>query len=100
MRLQRPHRAGSPYDECVTPRISVWDRSRSAVPAQAFAAGLALVLAIATEYRRAVAAAHHYERLKRAARAPDDPAASPARRVYVEFYSGRQKTCPDLAVLR
>jgi hypothetical protein len=53
----------------------------------AFAPGLAFVLAIATEFRRAAAATHRYERLKRMARAADDPAASPARRIYIEFYS-------------
>jgi hypothetical protein len=54
----------------------------------ALAPGLAFVLAIATEFRRATAAVHRYERLKRMARAGDDPAASTARRIYMEFYSG------------
>jgi hypothetical protein len=55
----------------------------------AFAPGLAFVLAIATEFRRAAAATHRYERLQRMARAGDDPAVSTARRIYIEFYSDR-----------
>jgi hypothetical protein len=53
----------------------------------AFAPGLAFVLAITTEFRRAVAATHRYERLNSTARAHDDLAASTARQIYIEFYS-------------
>jgi hypothetical protein len=71
------------------PRTSVWERSRSTVPGQAFAPGLAFVLAAVAEFRRANAAAERYEQLRRTARACDVPEASPTRRVYVEFYSDR-----------
>jgi hypothetical protein len=71
------------------PHSSVWERSRPTVPGQIFAPVLAFVLAVAAEFRRATAAAERYEQLRRTARACDDPEASPARRVYVEFYSGR-----------
>lgn len=69
------------------PRNSVWERTGSIVPDQAFAPGLAFVLAVAAEFRRATAAAGRYEQLRRMARAYDDPEAGPARQVYVEFYS-------------
>jgi hypothetical protein len=69
------------------PPISVWQQRCFAVPAEAFAPGLAFVLSIATEFRRAAEATHRYERLKCMARAGDDPAASTARRIYIEFYS-------------
>jgi hypothetical protein len=59
------------------------------MPSQAFAPGLAFVLALASEFRRATAAAERYEQLKCTARASDDPETSPARRIYVEFYSDR-----------
>jgi hypothetical protein len=59
------------------------------MPGQAFAPGLAFVLAVAAEFRRATAATERYEQLRRTVRACDDPAANPARRVYVEFYSDR-----------
>ena len=75
MRLQPP----PSYDELVAPTYF------RAGPA--FAPGLAFVLAIATEFRRAAAATHRYERLKRIATARDDPAVSTARRIYMEFYS-------------
>ena len=59
------------------------------MPSQAFAPGLAFVLAVASEFRRATAAAERYEQLKCTARASDAPETSPARRIYVEFYSDR-----------
>lgn len=62
----------------------VWVRQR-ALPDQAFAP----VLALASEFRRAIAATSRYEQLKLERRASDDPAASPARRTYLEFYSKR-----------
>lgn len=68
-------------------RTSVRERSRSTVPSQAFASGLALVLAVAAEFRRANAAAERYEQLRRTVCTCDDLAASPTRRVYAEFYS-------------
>ena len=77
MRLQPP----PSYDELVAPT--------SFRAGAAFAPGLAFVLAIATEFRRAVAAAHRYERLQRTAIAGDDPAVSTARRIYMEFYADR-----------
>jgi hypothetical protein len=53
------------------------------MPAPVFA----FVLAVVAEFRRAVAAMERYEQLRYTARACDDPDASPARRVYVEFYA-------------
>jgi hypothetical protein len=47
----------------------------------------AFVLAVVAEFRRAAAAAERYEELRYAARACNDPDASPARRVYREFYA-------------
>jgi hypothetical protein len=55
------------------------------MPAPVFA----YVLAVVAEFRRAVAATERYERLRLTARACDDADASPARRVYVEFYADR-----------
>lgn len=49
--------------------------------------GIALVLAISAELRRANAATHRYEQLKRMASAHDHPAVNTARRIYVELYS-------------
>jgi hypothetical protein len=69
------------------PRASVWERKRSAGSCQACAPGFAFVLAIAAEFRRAGAATRRYDQLRRMAHACDDPAASPARRIYLEFYS-------------
>jgi hypothetical protein len=69
--------------------ISVWDRRRTAAPRRAVAPGWAFVLALAAEFRRATAAAGRYERLRCTAQAAGHPEASPARRVYAEFYSGR-----------
>jgi hypothetical protein len=46
-----------------------------------------LVLAFVVEFRKAVAATHRYEQLKRLAPESDDPAANTARRIFVEFYS-------------
>jgi hypothetical protein len=69
------------------PRISFWERSCSTLPDQAFASGLAFILAVAAEFGRAAAAAHRYERLRRRAGACDHPDASPARRIYTQFYS-------------
>lgn len=57
------------------------------MPSQAIAAGWAFVLAVAEEFRRATAAAHRYEQLKRMARAGDEPELNAARRIYTEFYS-------------
>jgi hypothetical protein len=57
------------------------------VPGQAFAAVWAFVLALAEEYRRATAAAHRYEQLRRMARTRDDPETNAARRIYLEFYA-------------
>ena len=72
---------------------TVWERSRCFVSdrifGRTFASGLAFVVAAAAEYRRATAAAERYEQLRGAARTCDDPEASPARRTYAEFYSGR-----------
>ena len=75
------------YDEILTPFGLGAEVLRRAGPA--FAPGLAFVLAIATEFRRAAAATHRYERLQSMARAGDDPAVSTARRIYIEFYSDR-----------
>jgi hypothetical protein len=69
--------------------ISVWDGRRPTAPRQAVVPGFAVVFAIAAEFRRATAAAGRYERLRRTAPVHPDPEGSPARRVYVEFYSGR-----------
>jgi hypothetical protein len=44
-----------------------------------------LFRAIASEFRRAVAAARRYDQLRRKPRADDDP--PPARRTYLEFYA-------------
>jgi hypothetical protein len=46
-----------------------------------------LVLAVVAEFAKAVAAGRRYEQLKWLALARDDPAASTARRIYLEFYS-------------
>lgn len=64
-------------------RAVVWAHSRSAVPASPGS----LVLAVVAEFTKAVAAAHRYERLKHLALEGDDPAATSARRIYMEFYS-------------
>ena len=85
MRLQPP----PSYDEFVTPTYFGLGAEVLRRAGPAFAPGLAFVLAIATEFGRAVAAAHRYERLQRMARAPDDPAVSTARRIYMEFYADR-----------
>jgi hypothetical protein len=47
---------------------------------------LAFVLVIVQEFRRAAAATRRYDQLRRMARACDDPAASAARQIYMEFY--------------
>jgi hypothetical protein len=52
-----------------------------------FTRGLALVRAIVPEWKRAVAATHRYEQLKRITRARDAPATDAARQIYMEFYS-------------
>ena len=70
-----------------SPPISVWERSGSTLLGQAIAPGLAFVLTVAAEFRRATAATARYKQLRRTA--ADPPGASPARRVYMEFYSGR-----------
>jgi hypothetical protein len=48
---------------------------------------LAIALAMMAELRRAAAAAHRYEQLKRMARERSHAAAGAARQIYVEFYS-------------
>jgi hypothetical protein len=60
-------------------------RQRATVMDQAFA----YIRAVAFEYRRAIEAANRYEQLRLKRRACDDPDAHPARRVYLEFYSGK-----------
>jgi hypothetical protein len=57
------------------------------VPARAFAPGLAIVLGLAAEFRRANAATERFEQLRGTARAREDAETSPARRVFVEFYA-------------
>ncbi len=66
-------------------RTSLWVRQRATVTDQAFA----YIRAVALEYSRALEAANRYEQLKLKRRPWDDPDAHPARRVYLEFYSGR-----------
>jgi hypothetical protein len=75
------------YGEIVTPTPFGLGAEVLRRAGPAFAPALAFVLAIATEFRRAAAATHRYERLQRMARASDDPAGSTARRIYMEFYS-------------
>jgi hypothetical protein len=70
-----------------TLRIPGWGRRRSAVPGAAFAPGLGFVRILAAEFKRAAAATHRYEQLKRMARAGDEPATDIARRIYLEFYA-------------
>jgi hypothetical protein len=70
-----------------SPHIAVWKRRRCPAPAQAFTPGLVFVLAVVTEFRRAAAATHRYERLKYRARTPGEPAVDAARQIFVEFYS-------------
>jgi hypothetical protein len=77
------------YDEIVTPASFGLGAEVLRRAGPALARGLAFVLAIATEFRRAAAATHRYERLQRMAHAGDDPAVSTARRIYIEFYSDR-----------
>jgi hypothetical protein len=48
----------------------------------------AYIRAVALEYSRAIEAANRYELLRLKRHAWDDPDAHPARRVYLEFYSG------------
>ena len=85
MRLRPP----PSYDELVTPTYFGLGAEVLRRAGPGLRPGLAFVLAIATEFGRAAAAAHRYERLQRMARAPDDPAVSTARRIYVEFYADR-----------
>jgi hypothetical protein len=85
MRLPRPRR-GARHDEFVTPRCFGLRAEPLHRAGPRFRSGMAFVLAVAAEYRRATAAARRYEELKRMARAPDDPAANAARRIYMEFY--------------
>jgi hypothetical protein len=89
MRLRPPPRTkvAPSYDKFVIPTDFGLGAGMLRRAAQAFAPGLAFVLAIATEFRRAAAATHRYERLQCMARARDDPAVSTARRIYMEFYS-------------
>jgi len=68
-------------------RSPVWERRRSAVPGAAFAPGFGFVLILAAEFKRAAAAKHRYEQLKRMARGRDKPATDIARRIYLEFYA-------------
>lgn len=72
-----------------SPRTSVWKLSRFTLSGQAFAPLLPFVLAIAEEFSRATAAAHRYEQLKRMARAHGDSETDVARRIFMEFYSGK-----------
>ena len=53
----------------------------------AFVPGWGLVVVVAEEFGRAIAAAHRYEELKRMARPCDGPEVDVARRIYTEFYS-------------
>lgn len=66
-------------------RTSVWVRQRATATDQTFA----YIRAVTLEYSRAIEAANRYEQLRLKRRAWDDPDAYPARRVYLEFYSGR-----------
>jgi hypothetical protein len=50
---------------------------------------IAVVLAVVAEFRRAAAATERYEQLRHTAHACNGPDASPARRVYLEFYTLR-----------
>jgi hypothetical protein len=89
MRLRPPPRTkfAPSYDEFVTPTYFGLGAEVLRRAGPGLRPGLAFVLAIATEFRRAAAATHRYERLKRIATARDDPAVSTARRIYMEFYS-------------
>jgi hypothetical protein len=93
MRLRPPPRTRSrqAMTSSSPPRTPVWGRRRSAVPAHAFAQGLAFVLAVAAEFRRAAAAEQRYEDLKHngaAAFAREGIVrADVPRRVFEEFYS-------------
>ena len=69
-----------------SPRASTWKWRCHDDTAQAFARVLAFVLVIVQEFRRAAAATRRYDQLRRMARACDDPAASAARQIYMEFY--------------
>jgi hypothetical protein len=60
-----------------------WRRRCSTVAHQM----LVVIFAVAAEFERANAAMERYEQLRVAMRARCDPNASPARRVYVEFYA-------------
>ena len=68
----------------MSPYTQTWERAGLT---QAFAPTLALVRIIAEEFSRATAAAHRYERLKRAGRGGSGCAADAARQVFVEFYA-------------
>ncbi|HKP23534.1 MAG TPA: hypothetical protein VJV39_06695 [Dongiaceae bacterium] len=50
---------------------------------------LTVIRAVSFEFSQAIAAAHRYEELRLKSRACHDPDSSPARRVYLEFYSDR-----------
>jgi hypothetical protein len=80
----RPHHAATTSSP---PRASVWERSRSAVPAELLASGLAFVLVVAAEFSRAIAAARRYDQLKKRSAPTQRTAANIARRIYMEFYS-------------
>jgi hypothetical protein len=66
-------------------RTLPWVRQHATVPDRAIVS----LLAVASEFRRAIAAASRYEQLRLKPRAFDDPDAHPARRIYREFYSGK-----------
>jgi hypothetical protein len=65
----------------VSLRTPVRVRWHATLPDQVFA----FMRAIASEFRRAIAAASRYDQLRLKPRAGDDP--PPARRTYLEFYS-------------
>jgi hypothetical protein len=87
MRSPQPHKGGGAPMIGPSPHISVWKRSGSTLLSPAITPGLAFVITIAAEFRRATAATVRYKQLRRTA--GDSPGASPARQVYIEFYSGR-----------
>jgi hypothetical protein len=89
MRLRPPFRIRSrqAMTASSSPHASVWERSRSAIPAELLASGLAFVLVVAAEFSRAIAAAHRYDQLKTSSAPTWRPAANTARRIYMEFYS-------------
>jgi hypothetical protein len=66
---------------------SVRERSGLTGPGPFLARRFQFALAVVAETRRAAAAARRFDELRRIPRTIGDPAASPARRIFVEFYS-------------